>query len=105
MTMKDVYDVWLNWVEGEEEGYNVCEYHEWRSTDRIDILEQVPYIYITKDFYDYIENSLHELPDTFLEKIHKRAYIRKGTSRRVLEYACIITYGEKEFRYRMQSYA
>lgn len=95
MTMKYVYDVWVNWFEGEEEGYNVCEYHEWRSTDRIDILEQVPYIYITKDFYDYIENSLHELPDTFLEKIHKRAYIRKGASRRVLEYACIITNGEK----------
>jgi len=93
--MKYVYDVWVNWFEGEEEGYNVCEYHEWRNTDRIDILEQVPYIYITKEFFDYIENSLHELPDTFLEKIHKRAYIRKGASRRVLEYACIITDGEK----------
>lgn len=93
--MKYVYDVWVNWFEGEEEGYNVCEYHEWRSNDRIDILEQVPYMYITKNFYHYIENSLHELPDCFLEDIYKRAYIRKGASRRVLDYTCIITDGLK----------
>lgn len=93
--MKYLYDVWVNWFEGEEEGYNVCEYHEWRSNDRIDILEQVPYIYITENFYHYIENSLHELPDCFLEDIYKRTYTRKGASRKVLEYACIITDGRK----------
>lgn len=95
MTMKYLYDVWVNWFEGEEHGYNVCAYHEWRKNDKIDILEQVPSLYITEAFYDYIENSLHHLPEAFLEKIHKRAYIRKGVSRRVLDYACIVTDGKR----------
>lgn len=89
--MKYLYDVWVNWFEGEEYGYNVCAYHEWRKTDKIDILEQVPILYITEAFYDYIENSLYDLPEDFLDKIHKRSYVRKGMSRRVLDYACIVT--------------
>ncbi len=93
--MKYLYDVWVNWFEGEEHGYNVCAYHEWRKNDKIDILEQVPSLYITEAFYAYIENSLHHLPEAFLEKIHKRAYIRKGVSRRVLDYACIVTDGKR----------
>lgn len=93
--MKYLYDVWINWFEGEEHGYNVCAYHEWRKNDKIDILEQVPTLYITEALFAYIENSLHPLPEAFLEKIHKRAYIRKGVSRRVLEYACIVTDGKR----------
>ncbi len=93
--MKYLYDVWVNWFEGEEYGYNVCDYHEWRKTDQIDILEQVPVLYIEKKLYNYIENSLYDLPDGLLEDIHKRAYVRKGVSRRVLDYACIMTDGEK----------
>lgn len=93
--MKYVYDIWVNWFEGEEKGYNVCEYHEWRSNDRIEILEQVPYMYITKRFYHYIENSLHELPECFLSNIYKKAYIKKGASRKALDYACIVTDGNK----------
>lgn len=93
--MKYLYDVWVNWFEGEENGYNVCDYHEWRKTDQIDILEQVPLLYITETLYDYIENSLYDLPDGFLDKIHKRAYVRKGVSRRVLDYASIVTDGRR----------
>src|SRR5690625_164350 len=93
--MKYLYDVWVNWFEGEEYGFNVYQYHEWRKNDQIDILEQVPVIYITEALYDYIENSLHDLPEELLEKIYKRAYVRKGVSRRVLDYACIISDGRK----------
>src|SRR5690625_598423 len=88
-----LYDVWVNWFEGEEEGYNVCHYHEWRKTDQIEILEQVPVIHITESLYGYIENSLYDLPTELLDMIHKRAYIRKGHTRQMLEYACIITDG------------
>lgn len=88
-----LYDVWVNWFEGEEDGFNVCHYHEWRKTDQIEILEQVPVLYIEEELYDYIENSLYDLPDPLLNLIHKRAYMRKGHTREVLEYAAIVTDG------------
>lgn len=88
-----LYDVWVNWFEGEEDGFNVCHYHEWRKSDQIEILEQVPVLYITESLFDYIENSLHDLPDSLLDMIHKRAYIRKGHTREVLDYAAIVTDG------------
>lgn len=93
--MKYLYDVWINWFEGEENGYNVCAYHEWRKTDKIDILEQVPILYITEALYNHIDNSLHDLPDEFLDTIHQRAYVRKGMSRQVLDYASIVTDGKR----------
>lgn len=88
-----LYDVWVNWFEGEEEGFNVCHYHEWRKTDQIEILEQVPVLYIHDDLYNYIENSLYDLPEELLNIIHKRAYVRKGHTREVLDYAAIVTDG------------
>lgn len=89
-----LYDVWVNWFEGEEEGYNVCDYHEWRKKDKIEILEQVPVLYISNQLFYTIENSLSDIPTPLLEKIYKRAYMRKGHTREVLEYACIVTDGK-----------
>ena len=86
-------DVWVNWFEGEENGYNVCYYHEWRKDDGVELLDQVPLLYITEDLYNYIENDMHDLPKSLLTAIHKRAYMRKGHERRVLEHACVITDG------------
>jgi len=88
-----LYDVWVNWFEGEEVGSNVCHYHEWRKSDKVEILEQVPVVFITESLFDYIENSLYDLPDALLTLIHKRAYIRKGHTREVLDYAAILTDG------------
>lgn len=88
-----LYDVWVNWFEGEEQGYNVCPYHEWRKNDTIEVLEQVPLIYITEDLFNYIENSLQDIPSKLLERIHKRCYKRKGHQRQVLDYVCILTDG------------
>lgn len=89
-----LYDVWVNWFEGEERGYNVCHFHEWRKDDNIEILDQVPFLYITDHLFDYIENTLSPLPCRQLEMIHKRAYTRKGQRREPIEYACIVTNGK-----------
>lgn len=89
-----LYDVWVNWFEGEEQGYNVCHYHEWRKTDNIEILDQVPFLYITDHLYDHIENSLNPLPCLQLEMIHKRSYTRNGQKREPLEYACVVSNGK-----------
>lgn len=88
-----LHDVWVNWFEGEENGYNVCYFHEWRKDDGIELLDQVPLLYINKALYNYIENDMHDLPKPMLDSIYKRAYIRKGQERTVLDYACVVTDG------------
>lgn len=88
-----LYDVWVNWFDGEEAGYNVCPYYEWRKTDQIEIVEQIPVLYITESLYDYIENGLSELPAPLLSLIHNRAYLRNGHQRKLIDYASIITDG------------
>ncbi|WP_188455321.1 YjbA family protein [Virgibacillus oceani] len=88
-----LHDVWVNWFEGEENGYNVCFFHEWRKDDGIELLDQVPLLYINKGLYNYIENDMHDLPKPMLDAIYKRAYVRKGQERTVLDYACVVTDG------------
>lgn len=90
-----MHDVWVNWFEGEENAYSVCHFHEWRKEDTIDMLDQVPLLYITDELFTYIENDMHELPKTLLQKIHKKGYARKGQVRETLEYAAVITNGQE----------
>ncbi|SDJ87211.1 YjbA family protein [Sediminibacillus albus] len=88
-----LHDVWVNWFEGEENGYNVCAFHEWRKEDGIELLDQVPILFIDEMLYYYIENDLQDLPKSLLEAIHKKAYLRKNQERISLEYSCVITDG------------
>ncbi|MBM7571528.1 YjbA family protein [Aquibacillus albus] len=89
-----LHDVWVNWFEGEENGYNVCHFHEWRKEDGIELLDQVPILYIEDVLYHYIENDLQDLPRPLLDSIYKRAYLRKNQERISLEYASIVTNGK-----------
>ena len=89
--MNYLYDIWVNWFEGEEKGYNVCHYHEWRKQDNIEVLEQVPVIYISGSLFNYIENSLYDLPAGLLKMIEKKTYKRKGPQKEIIQYAAIVT--------------
>ena len=91
--MMYLHDVWVNWFEGEENGYNVCHFHEWRKEDGIELLDQVPLIYVTETLYDYMENDLQELPKTLLDSVYNRAYLRKNQERIPIEYAFVATNG------------
>lgn len=102
--MHYLYDIWVNWFEGEENGFNVCPYHEWRKRDNIEMVDQIPVLYITKHLYNTIENGLFILPSQLLRKIHKKTYIRKGYGRQVIAYACIITDGENVLAFDTLSY-
>ena len=66
-----LHDVWVNWFEGEENGYNVCHFHEWRKDDGVELLDQVPLIKVKPILFDYIENDLSELPQQLLDDIHE----------------------------------
>ncbi|WP_343839843.1 YjbA family protein [Salinibacillus aidingensis] len=92
--MMYLHDVWVNWFEGEENGYNVCHFHEWRKEDGIELLDQVPLVYVTETLYDYIENDLQDLPKELLDSVYQRAYLRKNQERIPLEYAFVATDGK-----------
>ncbi|EIT84585.1 hypothetical protein A374_14695 [Fictibacillus macauensis ZFHKF-1] len=84
-------DVWVNWFEGEENGYNVCEFHEWRKDDFIELLDQVPIVRVNSALLHYMENELSDLPDSLLEEVHQKAYVRKNNQRVQLDYCFIAT--------------
>lgn len=90
-----LHDVWVNWFESEENGYQVAHFHEWRKEDKIELLDQTPLIYIKEELFDYIENDLQEIPAALLDTIYKRSYTRKGQERTEMDYACVITNGEE----------
>lgn len=90
-----LHDVWVNWFEGEENGYNVCRFHEWRKDDIIELLDQVPLLKLEPSFFEYIENHLSELPKTLLNDIHQKAYLRKNHERIQLDYCFVATDGKE----------
>lgn len=93
--MVHIRDVWVNWFEGEENGYNVCEFHEWRSEDRIEVLDQVIVVLVTEELFNFIENDLSDLPDDLLEAVYEQSYLRKSMTRVQLEYCFVATDGKR----------
>lgn len=93
--MVHIRDVWINWFEGEENGYNVCEFFEWKKDDKIELLDQVIIIKVTNKIFDYIENNLAELPDALLNDVYQQSYQRKNNQRFELDYCFIVTDSEK----------
>lgn len=91
--MQYLHDVWVNWFESEENGYQVARYHEWRKEDKIELLDQTPLLYIKHGLYEYIENDLQEIPQELLDTIYKRSYVKKGQKRSVVDYSCVLTNG------------
>jgi len=90
-----LHDVWVNWFEGEENGYNVCHFHEWRrGEDVIELLDQVPLLYIEPLLFDLIENDMADLPQELLNDIYKKAYLRKNHERVPLDSCFVVTDGQ-----------
>ena len=88
-----LHDVWVNWFEGEENGYNVCHFHEWRKDDGVELLDQVPLLKIDPILFHFIENDLSELPQQLLDDIYQKAYLRKNHERVQLEYCFVVSDG------------
>ncbi|GAY75895.1 hypothetical protein NBRC111894_1449 [Sporolactobacillus inulinus] len=93
--MEIVSDIWVNWFEGEENSYNVCEFYEWRKHDFIELLDQIPLIRVEKPLLNYIENNLQDLPQELLKDVRNRSVICKNNQREIIEYCFIATDGER----------
>jgi hypothetical protein len=91
--MQFLHDVWVNWFEGEEYGYGVYEFHEWRKEDVVELLDQVPLLKVSSELFDYIENGMNEIPYQLLNDVYGKAYQRKNHKRIQLEYCFIISDG------------
>ncbi|WP_100330581.1 YjbA family protein [Bacillus xiapuensis] len=89
-----LHDVWVNWFEGEENGYNVCHFHEWRKEDAVELLDQAPVILMKEPLFNYIENQLADLPKQLLEDVRKKAFLRKNHERVQLEHCFVATDGK-----------
>ncbi len=90
-----LHDVWVNWFEGEENGYNVCHFHEWRrGEDVIELLDQVPLLYIEHLLFDMIENDMADIPQELLNDIYQKAYLRKNHDRIALDSCFVVTDGQ-----------
>ncbi len=89
-----LHDIWVNWFEGEENGYNVCHFHEWRKDDSVELLDQVPLLKIDSLLFNYIENDLNELPGQLLKDVFQKAYVRKNHERIQLDYCFVVTDGQ-----------
>ncbi|OLN23835.1 hypothetical protein BTO30_02515 [Domibacillus antri] len=99
-----LHDVWVNWFEGEENGCNVCPFHEWRKDDGMMLLDQVPVVIVRKQAMDYIENTLGELPEDLLKKVESKAFIRKGSKREMMEYCFIASDGDRTMAIETMGY-
>ncbi|RWZ55153.1 DUF3603 family protein [Halobacillus fulvus] len=88
-----MHDLWVNWFEGEENGYNVCRFHEWRKEDGIELIDQIPLVRVEHDLFDFIENDLQDLPLSFLQSIRKKTCVKKNQERQIIEYAAVVTNG------------
>ncbi|TDQ42129.1 DUF3603 family protein [Aureibacillus halotolerans] len=88
-----LHDVWVNWFEGEENGYNVCAFHEWRKEDAIEVLDQTPVLFVEHVVFERIENELLPLPKQLLQDVYNKSYMRKNHERKALEYCFIVTDG------------
>lgn len=89
-----LHDVWVNWFEGEENGYNVCHFHEWRKDDGIELLDQVPLLKVSTSLFQYIENDLSDIPEELMQAIYQKAYSRKNHERIQLEYCFVMSDGK-----------
>ncbi len=88
-----IYDVWANWFEGEENGYNVCYFHEWRKEDSVELLDKVPLIKVIPALFYYIENGLSPIPKSLLDSVYQKATFQKNNERTQMEYCFIVTDG------------
>lgn len=91
-----VHDVWVNWFYGSFKSFEIPEFHEWWSSDNVEIFATIPVVYVTKATLDSVQDSMSELPVEVLDLVRKRAVKRgKGGAKEGIEYAMIFTDGNR----------
>lgn len=88
--MKYIYDIWVNWCEGESSRHHVWYFHEWRKQDHIELLEQAPVIKVPSLLFQQIEQGMNELPKKLLKNIYQKASVRKKNRKHILSHCTVL---------------
>lgn len=99
-----VYDVWVNWTEVEECEFKIPHFHEWRKSDVVEIMDQIPLIVTTEKVYEYITNGLNSLPHELLDLVFYKAHKRYNNRKKALEYAFIVSDGVRAMAINTQGF-
>lgn len=89
------YDIWVNWSDGSNQGFEIPQYFEWRREDNVDLMEQMPILKISKAFFNYIENECEALPEEMLTSVYRKSAKVVKNKRKKVDYAMIVTDGEQ----------
>lgn len=89
-----MHDVWVNWFEREENGYNVHHFHEWSKKDSVVLLDTTVIVKVTMELFNYIENSLEPIPIEILNDTEGKSFLRKKTDRIKLKNAFVMSDGQ-----------
>lgn len=92
---KTLFDIWVNFFEGEKYGYNICHFEEWRKDDTIELFDQVELIKVDEQLFSHIENTMGEIQDDLLAAVKNKSYMRRNHEKVIAEYAFIITDGKR----------
>lgn len=77
-----LHDVWFNWFDGAMKPYEVCEFFEWKNSDNVDLGLQVPLFHVKKQFFDYIEDGMSDLPEDLLSTVSGNSFRRVNNIRK-----------------------
>ncbi|WP_257064315.1 YjbA family protein [Priestia megaterium] len=66
-------DIWVNWFDGSSKGYEVCEFHEWKSTDNIGLMFELICLKVKPEFFDYVENGCNKLPKDLIATVENES--------------------------------
>src|SRR5699024_3721731 len=89
--MMYMYNVWVNWWPHHDLEPSILEYYEWKKTDRIEKLERVPVVYVSKQLLSYLSQYDAIMPKKIAKTIYNRTFVMKDNQRIVYPYACIVS--------------
>jgi hypothetical protein len=91
--MRYLHDVWVNFIEDEENLNLIHHFHEWNKSDDIQLMDQIPLLKVNQNLFNFIAFGLNKLPQDLLKRIKEKAYLRKNHERIQIEYAFVCTDG------------
>lgn len=92
-----IYDLWVNWVDGDDKRSKIPEYFEWEQSDTIGQFDEIPVVKVDGELLSFIELECKVLPRDLLDLVVGLARTLNPATKRVrkVNYAAVLTNGER----------